>query len=139
MAKEGHLRLTDPKSFTHMLLPDRNKRSTFPPFCTESFPPLGLFFVFCVFFVFLGLHLWHMEVPRLGVESALQPTVYTTAIAAQDPNHICDLHDRSWQCRIFNPMSKARDGTCILMHTSWVLNPMSHTGTPFLSFKNHQK
>ena len=23
------------------------------------------------FFVFLGMHLWHMEIPRLGVESEL--------------------------------------------------------------------
>ena len=27
--------------------------------------------VFAVFFVFLGLHLWHIEVPRLGVETEL--------------------------------------------------------------------
>ena len=32
-----------------------------------------LYFIpfFFVFFVFLGLHPWHMEVPRLGVESEL--------------------------------------------------------------------
>ena len=34
-----------------------------------------LFFVF----VFLGPHLWHTEVPRLGVELELQPLAYTTA------------------------------------------------------------
>ena len=28
-------------------------------------------FVFCFVFVFLGLHTWHMEVPRLGVQSEL--------------------------------------------------------------------
>ena len=37
------------------------------------------------YFVFLGLLLWHMEVPRLGVESELQLPAYTTAIAMQDP------------------------------------------------------
>ena len=31
------------------------------------------------FFVFLGPHLRHMEVPRLGVESELQSPAYTTA------------------------------------------------------------
>ena len=30
----------------------------------------GVLFCFC----FLGLYIWHMEVPRLGVESKLQPT-----------------------------------------------------------------
>ena len=40
----------------------------------------------CTFlFVFLGPHLWHMEVPRLGVESELQLLAYTTATAMPDP------------------------------------------------------
>ena len=33
------------------------------------------------FFFFLGPHLWHMEVPRLGVKSELQVLAYTTATA----------------------------------------------------------
>ena len=33
------------------------------------------------FFVFLGLPLWHMEVPRLGVKLELQHPVYTPATA----------------------------------------------------------
>ena len=32
-----------------------------------------------------------MEVPMLGVESELQLLAYTTAIATQDPSHVCDL------------------------------------------------
>ena len=40
------------------------------------------FFVFCLF---LGLHLQHMEVPRLGVKLELQLPAYATAIAMQDP------------------------------------------------------
>ena len=37
------------------------------------------------FFGFLGLYLWHMEVPRLGVESGLQPPAYSTTTATSDP------------------------------------------------------
>ena len=37
-----------------------------------------------------------------------------------------DLHCSLWQCWILNPMSEARDGTRILMDTSWVLNLLSH-------------
>ena len=48
-----------------------------------------LFFFFC--FCFLGPHLQHMEVPRLGVELELQPLAYTTATATRDPSHICTL------------------------------------------------
>ena len=36
------------------------------------------------FYFFLWLHLQHMKVPRLRVESELQLTAYTTATATQD-------------------------------------------------------
>ena len=61
-----------------------------------------------------------MEVPRLGVKSALRLLVYTTAIAMQGLSHVCDLHHRSQQRWIVNPMSKARDRTCVLMDAGWV-------------------
>ena len=80
---------------------------------------LFTFFVLCyLFFVFLGLHPWHTEVPRLGVESELQLSSYATAML--DLSHFCDLHHSSWQHRIFNPLSEARDGTHVLTDTSWV-------------------
>ena len=44
------------------------------------------------FFFFLGLHLRHMEVPRLGIKLVLQLLVYVTAIVTPDPRCICDLH-----------------------------------------------
>ena len=31
-----------------------------------------------------------------------------------------------WQQWILNPLSEARDWTCILLDTSWVCNPLSH-------------
>ena len=60
-----------------------------------------------------GLDLWHMEVPRLGGESELQPLAYTTATATWDPSHVCNLHRSSWQLRILNPLSEARDQTLV--------------------------
>ena len=39
-------------------------------------------------FVFLGPHLQHMEVPRLGIQSEQQLLAYTTAPATWDPNHL---------------------------------------------------
>lgn len=42
------------------------------------------------FFCFLGLHLLHMEVSRLGVKLELQQLAYTTATATPDPSRICD-------------------------------------------------
>ena len=76
------------------------------------------FFCFCFCFGFLGLHLQHAEFPRLGVKLKLQLLVYTTAMAMPDPICIWDLHCRSQQCRILNPLSEARGRTRVLMDTS---------------------
>jgi len=65
-----------------------------------------------------------MEVPRLGV--ALECS-YTTAMALPDRSSICDLHRSLRQHRIFNPLTEARDRTCVLMDASWVLHPLSHS------------
>ena len=64
---------------------------------------------FLFFFVFLGLHPWHMEVPRLGIESELEPSAYTTATSTPDLSHICDLHQSARQPQMPDPLSKARD------------------------------
>ena len=75
---------------------------------------------FFLFLYFLGPHPWHMEVPRLGVKSELKLPAYTTATATRDLSCICDLHHRSWQCQIVNPLSKGRDRTRNLMVLSWI-------------------
>ena len=59
-----------------------------------------------------------MEVPRLGVESDLQ--LPATATAVPDMSHACDLHRSSRQRRFLKPLSKARDGTCVLMDTGQI-------------------
>ena len=59
--------------------------------------------------VFLGPHMQHMEVPRLGVASELHLLASTTATATQDPSRVCDLDHSSRQHWILNPLSKARD------------------------------
>ena len=61
-----------------------------------------------------------MEVPRLGVESELQLSACTTATAMPDPSLYCELYHSPCQCRILNPLSEARDLTCVLMYTSQV-------------------
>ena len=62
-----------------------------------------------IFFFFLGPRLWHMEVPRLGIELELQLPAYTTATALWDQSHVFDLYHSSRQCQILSPLSKARD------------------------------
>ena len=82
------------------------------------------------FFAILGLYPWHMEVPRLGVESELQLPAYTTATAAQDLSCICNLHRSSRQLGILDPLSEARDRTRVLMDPHWVHYHGAMTGTP---------
>ena len=68
--------------------------------------------------VYLGPYPWYMNVPRLRIESEeLQLPAYITATATPDPSHVCDLYHSSWQLQIFNPVSKARDRTHVLMGT----------------------
>ena len=56
-----------------------------------------------------------MEVPQLGAELELQLQAYTTATL--DPSHICNLWHSLQQCKISNPLSKARDQILILTDT----------------------
>ena len=62
-----------------------------------------------------------MEVPRLGVKSELQLLAYATATAMWDLSPICNLYYSSQQCGIINPLSEARDQTCILVDTTCFL------------------
>ena len=75
-----------------------------------------------------------MDVPRPGVESELQLLAYTTAAAMQDLSLIWDLHHSSQQCQILNPLSEARDRTCVLMDTSQVCNLLSHNRNSLILF-----
>ena len=72
----------------------------------ESAPPTHLIVV--PFFAFLGPHLQHMEVPRLGVESELQLPAYAMATATWDPSHACSLHHSSQQRWILNPLKRGQ-------------------------------
>jgi len=48
-----------------------------------------------LFFFFLGLHLWDIKVPKLGVESELQLPACATATAMPDPSLVWELHHSS--------------------------------------------
>ena len=90
-------------------------------FCSpECLFSLTFFSSFLSFlFFFLGLHLWHMEITWLEVESELQLPATATATAMQDPSRVCDLHHSSQQQWILNPLSENRD-------SNQIHNPLSH-------------
>ena len=51
-------------------------------------------------------------------------------------SHVCNLHHSSWQCWFLNPLSEARDRTCVLMDTSQIHFHRAMMGTPFFILKN---
>ena len=71
-------------------------------------------------FVFLGLSLWHMDVPRLGVESELWLLAYTTATITSDQSPIHELCCSLQQRQILNPLIEAGAPACILMDANAV-------------------
>ena len=75
-----------------------------------------LYFLFFIF-AFLEPHPWHMEVPRLGAESELQPLAYASATAMSDLSCVCNLHQSSRQHWILNHW--ARPG--IEPVSSWIV------------------
>ena len=58
----------------------------------------------------------------------LQLLAYTTTTG--DLSCICNLHHSSWKYQVLNPLSKARDGTCILMDPSQVCYQQAMMETP---------
>ena len=105
-----------------------------------GFLPLFELTKFFFFLVLLWPQVPYMEVPRLGVESELQLPAQATAIATQDPSHVCNLPHSSQQHWILNPLNKARDGTHILMDISQVHYHRASVETPqcFLLFFSSQ-
>ena len=71
---------------------------------------------------------------QVRVESELQPLASTiaTATATQDRSCVCNLHHSSWQHKILNPLSEARDRTLILLDNIQVRNPLRHNWNPYL-------
>ena len=69
-----------------------------------------------------------MEVPRRGAELELELLACTTATAMQDLSH----NTAYTTAQVPNPLSEARDQTCILMVTRWICFHCATMGTPRL-------
>ena len=92
-------------SWAHTARGKKKKKSNFQPLwrlkyfrCFRNLWVIEYQFI-VFFFFFLRLHLWHMEVPRLGVESELQAYAKAT-VATPDLSHICDSHHSLQQHQI---------------------------------------
>ena len=101
----------------------------------EHFFFLSFFFVFlsfcccCCYFLGGSRGIWRFPGQGLNRSCSHRPT--------PEPQQrgiwaiVCNLHHSSGQCRILNTLSEGRDPTHILMNTSQVCNPLSHSGNSF--------
>ena len=78
------------------------------------------FILFILFYLLFRATLIAYGSSWLGVDLELQLPAYTTVTATWDLGHISDLHRSSQQGQILNPLSEAKDQTCVLMDTSQV-------------------
>ena len=99
------------------------------------FKPKSL--TFLLFIYFGGVpHLQHMDIPRLGVNQNYS-CLPMLQLPTLDQSHVCNPHHSSRQCGMLNPLSKARDWTCVLMDTSWVHYLLSHNENSFNILDNY--
>ena len=120
---------------------------SFFPYILKFFLSVHLFILhlelkelgFCLFACFLFIYFfvaafmaYRSSQARVQVGAATE--AYTTATATPDLSCICDLCCGLWQLQIINPLIEARDWTCILLDTSWVLNQLSHNGNTLFAF-----
>ena len=89
---------------------------------------LPFFYALGVFLFFSGLHLWHLEVPSLWGQIRATAASHSHSNPRSEPR--LRLHHSSWQCKILNPLSEARDWTRILIDSSHVHYLSATVGTP---------
>ena len=65
-----------------------------------------------------------------GQIGAVAAPAYTTGTAMPDPSCVCDLHHSLQQRWILNPLSEAKDWTCMLIDPSQIHFCCTMTGTP---------
>ena len=95
-----------------------------------SGPLLLLFF----FLLLSGLHLWHLEIPRLGLNQS-SSCLPKPQPEQRDLSCICDPYSSSWQFGVLNPRIEATDWTHVLLDTSWVHYHWATRGTQDSSLK----
>ena len=93
------------------------------------------FFFFFLSFVFLVPYPWHMEVPRLGPVRTVATSLHHSHSNARSEMH---LRPTPQQHRTFNPLSKARGWTCVLMDASRIRYHCATTELPCAEYFYHR-
>ena len=84
--------------------------------CIFFRPTFFFIFIFCLF---RATPMAYAGTQARGSIEAVATGLHHSLVMP-DPSHIGNLRHSSWQLGILNPLSKARDRTCILMDTSQI-------------------
>ena len=90
------------------------------PYSTDYFVALYFRSISLSYFFFL---LFGATPTAYGSSQARGQIGATAVTAMPDLSRVCDLHHSSWQRKILNPLSEARDRTFIPMDTSRIVSP----------------
>ena len=74
----------------------------------------------CCFLLLLFFCLFRAALMAYGSSQARGQIIAVVAGLHHSHSTTLDLYHSSWQCQILNPLSKAKDQTCIFMDTSRV-------------------
>ena len=108
----------------------KKKRKKKCPNSPKGFKKALFFFFFCFFRATPVVYGGSQARGRIGATAAGLTHRETRGLS-----HVCDLYHRSRQRWIHDPLSKARDRTCILIDTSRIHFHCATTGTPKYIFK----
>ena len=89
------------------------------------------FYKTSILFCFLLFRVAPTAYGSFQTRGQMQLPAYATAAVKPYPSCICNLHHSSQQCQIPEPLSEARDQTCILMDTSGIHFCCTTMGTPY--------
>ena len=90
----------------------------------------GFLLLLLLFFFFRDAPIAYGGSQATGQNIELYLLAYATTTETQNPSYTCNLHHSSQQYRIFNPLSRARDWTHVLMDTSQIHFGWATVGTP---------
>ena len=62
----------------------------------------------CLYLLYRAILMAYGSSQARGLIGAIAPA-YVTAAEMPVPSRVCNLHHRSWQCQILNPLSEVRD------------------------------
>ena len=108
---------------SHKFFPSKQELgSKFSSF-THCLGDYGFYFVFvfvCLFRAAPVAYRGSQAMSRIRTVASSPHHSHTTATATPDLSHVCDPHHSSRQHWKLNPLSEARDQTCVLMDTSQI-------------------